>query len=71
VLLRTLRALAQAGYLVIMATHEVDLAFQAERVILLSPKGVQADGPAAQVLATPEAWERIGLWLPDWAAQAA
>jgi energy-coupling factor transport system ATP-binding protein len=71
VLLRTLRALAQAGYLVIMATHEVDLAFQAERVILLSPKGVQADGPAAQVLVTPEAWERIGLWLPDWAAQAA
>jgi len=64
-LLRLVRALAQAGQLVVMATHDLALAAQADRLTLLSPDGFLADGPPAEVLRDRGAWDRAGLSVPD------
>lgn len=59
--------LAEAGYLVVVATHDLQWAASyAERVILLAPGEIAADGPAAEVFGAPAAWERAGLVLPNW-----
>ncbi len=60
------RALAEAGQLVIMTTHDLTLAAQADRLLLLGPDGFVADGPPEYVLAEEAPWSRLGLRVPDW-----
>lgn len=70
-LLRVARALAAAGRLVVMTTHDLPLAAQADRLILLGDEGFIADGPPAQVLRDRAAWDRAGLSVPAWVLEAA
>jgi energy-coupling factor transport system ATP-binding protein len=65
-LIRLARALADAGQLVILTTHDLPLALQADRLLLLGPGGFVADGPPACVLGDRPAWDRLGLVVPDW-----
>jgi energy-coupling factor transporter ATP-binding protein EcfA2 len=65
-LLRLARALAAAGQLVVLTTHDLTLATQADRLLLLSPDGFLADGPPAEILLDREPWDRAGLSVPDW-----
>ena len=60
------RALAAAGQLVMLTTHDLSLAAQADRMLLLGPAGFVADGPPAQVLRDQAAWERLGMLVPEW-----
>ncbi len=66
-LVRVARALARAGQLVILTTHDLTLAAQADRLMLLGPDGFVADGPPARILCDPAPWARLGLSVPDWA----
>jgi energy-coupling factor transporter ATP-binding protein EcfA2 len=66
ILLHILRTLAEAGQLVVITTHDLTLASQADRLILLGPDGVIADGPTDEILEDRSAWERTGLILPGW-----
>ena len=65
-LIRLARALAGAGQLVILTTHDLPLAAQADRLLLLGPDGFGADGPPAEVLRDDAAWARLGLSVPAW-----
>jgi energy-coupling factor transporter ATP-binding protein EcfA2 len=65
-LVRLARALASAGQLVILTTHDLPLAIQANRLLLLGPDGFVADGPPAEVLRDDAAWARLGLSVPEW-----
>lgn len=66
ILIRILRALAEAGQLVVITTHDLTLAEQADRLILLGQDGIIVDGDTDEVVADSLAWERAGLSLPDW-----
>ncbi len=63
--------LARAGQLVIMTTHDLTLAGQADRLLLLGQDGFVADGPPSQVLRDPAPWTSIGLVVPAWVLAAA
>lgn len=65
-LIHLCRALADAGKLIILTTHDLTLAAQADRLLLLGPEGFVADGPPAHVLRDRAAWERLGLRVPAW-----
>jgi energy-coupling factor transport system ATP-binding protein len=65
-LVQMARTLALTGRLVIMTTHDLTLAAQTDRLLLLGANGVVADGPPAQVLRDEAAWARLGLIVPDW-----
>jgi energy-coupling factor transporter ATP-binding protein EcfA2 len=65
-LIRLVRALAAAGQLVIMTTHDLALAAQADRLLLLGSDGFVADGPPAEILRDEAAWARLGLVVPEW-----
>ena len=65
-LVRLARELAAAGQLVILTTHDLTLAAQADRLLLLSPDGFVAEGAPAQVLHDGAAWARLGLLVPEW-----
>ncbi len=65
-LVRLIRALAEAGQLVFLATHDLDLAAQADRLLLLDAGGIVADGPPGDVLNDRAAWAAAGLVVPDW-----
>lgn len=65
-LIRAARALARAGYLVLLTTHDLPLAAQADRLLLMGSTGFVADGPPAKVLRDPAPWARLGLVVPDW-----
>ena len=65
-LIHILRALANSGQLVIITTHDLTLAKQADRLILLGDDGVIADGKPKLVFDDTSAWARAGLHLPDW-----
>lgn len=65
-LLNIAHGLARAGQLVIMTTHDLVLASQADRLLLLGPDGFVADGPPGQVLRDPAPWASIGLLVPEW-----
>ena len=69
-LMRLARALAQSGRLVLMTTHDLTLAAQADRLLLMTRAGLIADGPPAEVLADADAWVRAGLIVPDWLPEA-
>jgi energy-coupling factor transporter ATP-binding protein EcfA2 len=65
-LVRLARELTRAGQIVLVTTHDLALAVQADRLLLLDRDGFVADGPPATVLADRGAWERLGLLVPDW-----
>jgi energy-coupling factor transport system ATP-binding protein len=66
ILTRTLRKLADAGQLVVMTTHDLTLASQADHLVLLGTDGVIAEGKTDVVLQDYAAWKRTGIALPDW-----
>jgi energy-coupling factor transport system ATP-binding protein len=67
ILMRMLRALADAGQLVIMTTHDLTLASQADRLVLLASGGeIMAEGRTEAVLQDRAAWSRTGITLPEW-----
>ncbi len=65
-LVRLARELAAAGQLVILTTHDLTLAAQADLLLLLAPDGFVAEGAPAQVLHDEAAWARLGLLVPEW-----
>lgn len=65
-LIRLARSLAQAGQVVMLTTHDLTLASQADRLLLLGPDGFVADGPPAELLKNKAAWSQIGLSIPTW-----
>lgn len=58
--------LAAAGQLVILTTHDLTLAQGADRLLLLSPEGMVADGSPVEVLQDTAAWQKLGLIVPPW-----
>jgi energy-coupling factor transport system ATP-binding protein len=66
ILIRILRALADASQLVVITTHDLTLAEQADRLILFGNDGIVADGDTDTVFADSAAWKRTGLTLPHW-----
>jgi len=66
ILTRMMRVLSDAGQLVLMTTHDLSLASQADRLILLGPKGVIADDDTDTVLGNSSAWKQAGISLPGW-----
>ncbi len=67
ILIRLLRTLADAGQLVMMTTHDLNLASHADRFILLGPSGeIIADGLTESVLQDSSAWQKTGITLPNW-----
>lgn len=63
-LIHLCRALAAAGKLVILTTHDLALAAEADRLLLLGDEGFVADGPPIDVLRDADAWSRVGLPAP-------
>jgi ABC-type hemin transport system ATPase subunit len=53
-----------------MTTHDLSLAAQADRLLLLTRSGFVADGPPSEVLSDADAWVRAGLIVPDWLPEA-
>ncbi|MFZ5856708.1 MAG: ABC transporter ATP-binding protein [Chloroflexota bacterium] len=66
ILMHILRALANAGQLVVLTTHDLTLAAQADRLILMGAEGVIADGATQTVLQDHVSWKKAGIILPDW-----
>ncbi len=60
------RGLAARGKIVLFTTHELHLAAMADRLVLLGPEGIAADGPPEQVFSDAAAWERTGMFVPPW-----
>jgi energy-coupling factor transport system ATP-binding protein len=69
ILARMMRVLASAGQLVLMTTHDLALASQADRLILLGTEGMIADGATDAVLRDRSAWDQAGIVLPEWVLQ--
>jgi energy-coupling factor transport system ATP-binding protein len=67
-LMRVARALAAAGQLVILTTHDLSLAAQADRLALLGPEGFVAHGIPSEIFGDQAAWRELGLAIPDWLA---
>jgi energy-coupling factor transporter ATP-binding protein EcfA2 len=65
-LIRVARALARAGQLVVLTTHDLTLAAQADRLALLGPEGFVAHGTPAEILRDEAPWAELGLSVPDW-----
>jgi ABC-type hemin transport system ATPase subunit len=65
-LLRLLRAVAAAGQLVVLTTHDLALSSQADRLMLLGLDGFVADGRPGEVLQDAAAWASVGLVVPSW-----
>jgi energy-coupling factor transporter ATP-binding protein EcfA2 len=65
-LIRVAHALADAGRVVILTTHDLPLAAQADRLMLLGADGFVADGPPAEILRDDVSWAQLGLSVPDW-----
>jgi energy-coupling factor transport system ATP-binding protein len=71
ILKTALRRVAESGRLVILATHDLELASFADQILLLrqtlaGPGGLLASGPARQLFGNAAAWEEAGLRLPHW-----
>jgi energy-coupling factor transport system ATP-binding protein len=69
-LIRLARTLASSGSLVVMTTHDLTLAAQADRMALLGEGRIVADGSPAELLADRAAWEKVGLFVPRWVREA-
>jgi energy-coupling factor transport system ATP-binding protein len=65
-LLRLMHTMEKAGYLVAFCTHDIELAAQADQLVLLGKEGILHSGTPADVLADEAAWQNLGLRIPDW-----
>jgi energy-coupling factor transport system ATP-binding protein len=65
-LMRLTHALAEAGQLVILTTHDLALASRADRLLILGQDGFVADGPPDEVLRDEAPWAQVGLHVPEW-----
>jgi energy-coupling factor transporter ATP-binding protein EcfA2 len=64
---RTVRGLADAGRLVVVATHDLAWAAHfATQMLVLHEGRVIADGTPAALLKQADLWQRVGLRVPDW-----
>jgi energy-coupling factor transport system ATP-binding protein len=70
ILMRLAHALADAGQLVILTTHDLALAAEADRLLILGQDGFVADGPPGEILRDEAAWAQVGLLVPDWVVSA-
>jgi len=62
---RMLRHLASAGYLCLVATHDLGWAVEwADRLLMLRSGRLVADGPPGAICERPELWAAAGLVLP-------
>ena len=66
ILIHVLRALANSGYLVMFSTHDLELASQANQLVLLTPEGIISQGPVKEVLQDVGSCEKMGLVIPPW-----
>jgi len=66
ILIHVLRSLANSGYLVMFSTHDLELASQADQMVLLTPEGVISQGPVKDVFRDTNSWEKMGLIIPNW-----
>jgi len=66
ILIQVLHALADSGYLVMFSTHDLELAFQADQIILLTPEGIISQGQVKSVIQDTNAWDKLGLVIPSW-----
>jgi energy-coupling factor transport system ATP-binding protein len=67
ILMRLLRAVADSGHLVVMTTHDLTLASQADRLILMGRGGeIIADGATETILKDHSVWKRANIALPAW-----
>ena len=66
ILMHILRALANAGQLAILTTHDLTLAAQADRLILMGAEGVIAEGETHTILQDHASWQKAGILLPKW-----
>ncbi len=66
ILLRLLRQIAHSGQLVLITTHDLVLAAQCDRLVLLGDHGILADGSPQEVFTQTRAWQRAGLKVPNW-----
>ncbi|MCB2180277.1 energy-coupling factor ABC transporter ATP-binding protein [bacterium] len=69
-LIHLAKSLRDAGKIVVMTTHDLSLAAQADQIILLHPAGIIAQGPTKQVLLDAPTWEKAGLFVPEWIIQS-
>jgi energy-coupling factor transporter ATP-binding protein EcfA2 len=65
-LMQILSALANAGQLVILTTHDLTLAEKADHLILLGKDGIITQGAPSKVFKEKFAWAQTGLNLPHW-----
>jgi energy-coupling factor transport system ATP-binding protein len=65
-LLRLLRSLSATGEVIVFSTHDIELAAQADRLILLGSSGIVASGAPQELLRQAGLWEQVGLRIPDW-----
>ena len=65
-LMQILSALANAGQLIILTTHDLTLAAKADYLILLGKDGIITQGAPQTVFANTSAWQKAGLHLPHW-----
>ncbi len=66
ILVRLMRKLSDAGYLVIYSTHDLELAAHADQLILLNQNGVVNQGKTITVIEQESSWRQIGLLKPEW-----
>jgi energy-coupling factor transporter ATP-binding protein EcfA2 len=68
ILMDLMRQLAQAGRLIILATHDLELAGQADEIILMEGGDLVAHGKAAEIFSAGAAWQTAGITIPSWVA---
>lgn len=66
ILMQLLNELSQMGMLVVMATHDMELAAAADDILLLDGGRLLDFGPAGKILAAETSWQQAGLRLPAW-----
>lgn len=66
ILVRLMRKLADAGYLVLYSTHDLELAAHADQLILLNQNGIVNQGKTRDALKQESSWKKIGLIKPEW-----
>lgn len=67
---RTTRGLAEAGCIVVATTHDLAWAKRhADRIVLLAPGRVVADGTNGDIFEDRSAWAEAGLVIPSWISE--
>jgi energy-coupling factor transporter ATP-binding protein EcfA2 len=65
-LMLILRGAAAAGKVVAFATHDLELAAQADQMVIISAGKVVCSGSPREMLTDREVWNQLGLRLPEW-----